>query len=325
MDAITLLQEHIDITKLMDHYDFDNIRHDGLMIRSCCKLHGGKNPSGFVANQENGLFYCHTGACGGGDAFTLVQHMEKCTFPDAVNWTAKFFGVDIDGLRITERNDTHLKELKLFVKAMRSRKKREVSEYVIDEEIKQVTKFRSFKGETLKLFGLGHVVEITASKRNGTIYKLKNRLVFPIIQDGVQIGASLRRVKAIDIPKWSHQPSNIQTKEILYNYDNAIGKSIIVIVEGIPDVWAYHEIGVTAVCTFGAHVTEEQYKLLIRTGADLVLSFDGDEAGTLATEKVIVLFRYKANMERVVFSEGEDPENISREELMHRYESKKRV
>jgi len=325
MDAITLLQEHIDIGALMEHYEFSRMSHEGNMIRSCCKLHDGNNPTSFVANQDNGLFYCHTGACGGGDAFTLVQHMEGCTFPEAVRKVADFFGVDIENLRITERNDSHLKELKLFMKTMRARKKKTVNEFHINEEIKEVTKFRSFERETLHHFELGYVSEVTLAKRNGDLYKLKNRLVFPIYQDGIQIGMSLRRVRSQDIPKWSHQPVSIETKDILYNYDNVVHETRFVIVEGIPDVWAYYEIGVPAVCTFGAHITDQQYKLLMRTGADLVFSFDGDEAGVLATQKAIEMFRYKANMESVVFNIGEDPENIDRNQLKLNYEMRRRI
>ena len=325
MDAVELLQQHLDVVKVLGHYGFNKIRPDGEMIRSCCEIHNGDNPSGFVISQETGLWYCHTGACGGGDIFTLVQKMEECNFTTSVRRVAEILGIDIASMTITERKSTHIKELREWVKAMKSRKKEEKKEYIIEAELKDVAKFRNFKEETLQKFGLKFVEKIELAKRDGSPYVLTNRLVFPIVQNGIQVGASLRKTRSKDVPKWSHQPAHIDTRDLLYNLDATESASKIVIVEGMPDVWAYDEIGIVAVCTFGAHITEEQYKMLMRTGKDLVLSFDGDEAGRVATERAIDLFRYKCTIEVVEMREGEDPDNIDREELVKRYEHKRRI
>lgn len=331
MDAVTLLQEHIDVVKLLEHYDFDKARPSGGYVRSCCKLHGGNNPTAFVISQETGRWYCHTGSCGGGDAYTLVQRMEECTFEESVRWIAHFFHVDIENIQITERKEAYITELKSWVKAMTSRKKKSVAEFSISEPIKEVTKFRTFSEETLRHFQLGWVESIVLEKKEHNeqgdkqYYTLKNRLTIPLYQNGVRIGYSLRRVRSKDVPKWSHQPSSIETRNILYNYDMVLGSSEIVVCEGITDVWAYHEIGIPAVCTFGAHLTDEQYKMLMRTGADITLSYDGDEAGSLATEVAINMLKYKANIKKVVFESGNDPESIERAKLKQLYESRVRV
>lgn len=325
MDAVTLLEEHVDVVRLLEHYDFDKMRNEGVMIRSCCKLHGGNNPSAFVINSETGLWYCHTGTCGGGDIYTLVQVMEECSFSDAVKWVAEFFGVNIGDLQIIERKDKHLKEMRAWVKVMQSRKKSDMSPFALNVPVREVKKLRNFKEETLEHFKLGFVDEISLEKNSGGFYKLTNRLVFPIIQNGIQVGVSLRKTKAPDFPKWSHQPKAIRTNELLYNYDATKGQSEIVIVEGALDVWAFHEIGVVAVATFGAHITDEQYKLLMRTGADLVFAYDGDEAGRNATEKATNLFKNKANISYIPFGEEEDPASIEREQLKLNYEKRKKL
>lgn len=327
MDAVELLNKHINYEKILEHYEFERIKEHGLMIRSCCKMHGGSEPSGFVLNNETGLWYCHTGDCGGGDIYTLVQRMEEISFPQAVRWIADFVNVDIADLQIIERKDSFMREMKAWVKTITSRKKGNVVPYFIDTPVKEVKKFRSFKEETLAHFGVGFVesIQLEKNSKEREYYTLYNRLVVPIMYKNVQVGVSLRKTKAKDFPKWSHQPRSIKTNELLYNYDASEGKKEIVIVEGALDVWAYHEIGVTAVATFGAHITEEQYKLLMRTGADLVFSFDGDEAGRKATEKATELFRYKANIGCVVFDEGEDPESLDRNQLKINYERRIRL
>lgn len=326
MDALTLINEHLDVDKLLEHYDFDKVRPDGSFVRACCKIHGGDNPSSFVMNRDNGLYFCHTG-CGGGDAITLIQKLDEVDFQSAVKKLADLMGVDIENMEILERKEKSVEEVKRWIRVMKSRsRKSETHEYVLPVETRPVTKFRDFLPETLEHFGLGYVESVELSKRDGALYTLRNRLVFPIVQNGVQVGVSLRKIKASDVPKWSHQPASIETRNMLYNLDAVLGKQFsIVIVEGIVDVWAYHEIGIPALCTFGAHVTEEQYRILMRTGAELVWSFDGDTAGREATEKAIAMFRNKADMYYVELGEGCDPASISREELRERYDRKIRV
>lgn len=326
MDALTLLNQHIDMYKLLEHYDFDRVKPEGSMIRSCCKLHGGSNPTAFAVNTSNNLWYCHTGGCGGGDAYTLVRRLEECSFQEAVHIVARIMGVDIENMEILEQKASYMEDVKRWVKTMRSRTiEKPVIAYQITSEQRDVAKFRDFRPETLQHFGLKYVERVHLISRDDKPYSLTNRLVFPITFNGVVIGASLRRIRAQDEPKWSHQPVSLETSEILYNFDACEGLSTIVICEGIVDVWAYHEIGITATCTFGAHLTETQYRLLMRTGADLVWSYDGDKAGCLATEKATQTFKYKANQYVVTFADGEDPASISREELKKRYEYKRKV
>lgn len=323
MDALELLKKRIDIVKLMEHYNFGQINAEGSYVRSCCAIHGGNEPTAFVANMENGRWYCHTGGCGGGDAFTLVQLKEGIRYTDSVKWLANFFGVEVGDVSLLRRKSQEEAELKRWIQAIQKRRIIDMQEYVINSELKRVTKFRDFAPTTLEHFELSWAKEFEAEKKDGGTYTLQNRLLFPIMQDGTTIGASLRRIRSTDVPKWSHQPIRMKTGEILYNYD-AITDDIesVVVVEGIPDVWAYHEINVVAVATFGAHLTEVQHKMLLRTGKDIVLSYDGDEAGRITTEKVYGMMRLTTNLTRIDFADGEDPASITREELRSYYDKR---
>lgn len=324
MNAIEKINQNLNVKKILEHYEFNNIRYNGDIIRACCKIHDGNNQDAFVINEETGLWFCHTNSCGGGDIFTLVQSLEKCSFYNAVNTLANLLSIDIDGLEVKEINNKKQNELKEFIRLIQEKRKQPYKEFIIKEQIKQVTKFRNFKKETLEHFRLGFVDEIELTGKENNLYKLKNRLVFPVIQEGMVVGVSLRKTKASDILKWSHQPKRIETKKILYNYDEAKQSNTIVVCEGIVDVWAYYEIGVTAVCTFGAHLSKEQYKLLLKTGADIVLSYDGDTAGRLASEKAIKMLKNTTNLYTVNLAQNSDPANISREELEREYKNRRR-
>jgi DNA primase len=257
--------------------------------------------------------------------YTLVERMEEIPFYQAVNRVASILGVQIDDLQIVERKEEYEREVKSFVKLMRDRKRiTEIPDYVLPASIRNVTKFRRFTEETLRFFALGFVDKITLVNKEGESYNLLNRLSMPIHQGERIVGYSLRATKSEDKPKWSHQPRSIKTSDVLYNLQNYDGQETIVVVEGIFDVWAYFELGIFAVCTYGAHLSPHQYKLLLKTGApNIVLSYDGDDAGRVATKRAIEMLRNKAYLMYVPFEEGEDPEKITREELSERYAHKR--
>ena len=325
MNAVETILKKADMIMLLEHYEFEKISINGNIARACCKIHGGNNPSGFVVDLDTTLYFCHTGDCGGGDVFTLVEKMEKLPFSQAVGWLSTFFDVNIDGLEIKERKSQLKKELNSFISIMKSRRKSKSKVYTIKADVKSVKEFRNFNKDTIKNFNLGFAKSIELERRDETTYNLQNRLIFPIEFNKELIGIALRRTKSSDVPKWSNQPVNIDTGAILYNYDRVQLQDTITVVEGITDVWAYHEIGVASVATFGAHLTKEQYGLLIKSGANIVLSYDGDDAGRIATTKAISMLKNKANIYVVSLPQGSDPESIEREELLKIYEQRRRV
>lgn len=323
MNAVEKLNKYINIRKLLEHYGFDSISGDGI-IRSCCKIHDGNNATSFVANEDTGLWFCHSG-CGGGDAYTLVQLMENCDFPTAVKRISTIFEVDIENMQITERKEHWKKEVESFIKLMQRRKNKGFKPYNIDVEIHKIISFRDFTEGTLNHFGVGFIKSMTLQGKEKQ-YELHDRLYFPIYNKSTLIGCSLRRTKTKDFPKWSHQPNGLITGDLLYNYESIIGKSVAVLVEGMPDVLAYYEIGVNAVCTFGAHLTKEQLNLLIKSGVEeVVLSYDGDKAGREAHVKASKLLKNKFVISEVLFKDDDDPANISREELRNLYEKRGRI
>ena len=310
--------------KLLQHYNFDKIHRNGNMLRACCAIHGGNNPSAFVVNEDTGLWFCHTGDCGGGDAYTLVQKMENIGFAESVLWLSNFFGVNVDNMKFTEKKrHKTLPDLKKLSSIVERKKPSVFTPFYIPDEIRPVTKFRSFALSTLQHFNLGYVKTASLISKTNNPYTIHNRLAFPIMFNNMQVGISFRRIKASDIPKWLHQPAHLEVGKLLYNYDAICSASSIVVSEGITDVWAWYEVGIPAVATFGAHITNEQYRLLLNTGADLVFAFDGDDAGRVATRKALDMFKYKANTSIINFSDSEDPESIPREELLNYY--KRRV
>lgn len=316
--------ENLNVEKILEHYGFNtDTNSSGDIIRTNCKIHGGTNPTAFAINRDTGLWFCHTNSCGGGDIFHLIEKLENVDFYKSVDIISNILDVDVNGMKVSKIKTKNEKEVEIFIKAIKSSHTSPFKAFSIDTDTNCIAKYRSFLKGTIDHFKMVFVKEIELEKKDGSKYKLFNRLLFPIIVEGVQIGISLRRTKSTDFPKWSHQPRGIKTEEVLYNIDSVVVNEPIIVVEGILDVWAFYEIGLNAVCVFGSHITNIQYSLLLKLGSDLVFAFDGDEAGRNATQKAIQMFKNKANMSMIEFNEGEDPENITREELRKRYEGRK--
>lgn len=315
MDALALLNQQLDVERILNHYEFQGMKTVGKYTRACCKMHDGNEPTAFVMNHDDGRWFCHTGDCGGGDVYHLIQHIEGITFTQSVKRLSEILNVDIADLEITDRTRKQLNEVKQWVQAIRASKKKGFHPYEPIGDAKQIKAYLDFNISTLDAFGITYYKEIEATRGNGESYTLHNRIGFPLFFDGVQVGISLRRTNPQERAKWIHQPTSIETGNMLYNYDRAIGQSEVVVVEGITDVWAYHEIGVLAVATFGAKLSKEQIRLLIKTGADIVLSYDGDEAGIEGMKKAIDDMKYIANLKTIDIPDGKDPASIARETL----------
>lgn len=92
------------------------------------------------------------------------------------------------------------------------------------------------------------------------------------------------------LSKWKND--SFPTNNYLYNYwyakEYIPERNTVVIVESAGNVWRLEACGIhNSVATFGAHLTNEQLKLLNKSGAlKIILLLDNDEAGTLATHQI---------------------------------------
>lgn len=328
VSAIDKINQYVDPLKVLEYYNFKRVDQHGDTIRACCKIHGGDNPSAFAYHTDKGLWCCHTGDCGGGDIYNLVQAIEpELNFAQCVALVAKICDIDINGLEIQERRSTYQKELESWIKATKRKKnKKQHKEYSLEVDAKQVRSFRDFQESTLVHFGLKYTEELPMFNKEGELVILRKRLLVPIMENNTLIGISARKVRAQDFPKWTHLPTGIETGSILYNKDACKEHTKIVLVEGAFDVWKYYEAGIkNVVCTFGSRITDEQYRLLLKTGCDIVFSFDGDDAGNKALKQGIEMFRNKVSMWNVEMPFGKDPGSCTPDELRTYYNNKGRV
>ncbi|HEY0030976.1 MAG TPA: DNA primase [Bacteroidia bacterium] len=101
----------------------------------------------------------------------------------------------------------------------------------------------------------------------------------------------------------------------LYHSKNAIQKEkFCFLVEGYMDVIAMHQAGVeNVVASSGTALTAGQIKLIQRFTSDIIISYDGDQAGINAALKGIdLLLEEGMNVKVLLFPDGDDPDSYSK-------------
>lgn len=312
--------------KVLEYYNTKTLTDAGDTYRACCPLHQGNNPTSFVLNKNNGLWYCHAG-CGGGDIITFVEKIEDTNFEGALNKISYILEMDVNDIKTKAQLSFIQKNTEKWIRFVQKNYKENLDDYEMpDTKLYTIKSYREFDEDTIMFFGAKYSKEFPIQKRDGSRSILYNRIVFPLYFKNRLVGVSLRRVDNKSSPKWLHQPTKINTGELLYNYDNIKPFEPIGIVEGILDVWKYYKIGITnVVATFGANLTKEQENLLIKKTDSIWLSYDNDSAGNRATNEVIDRMKYKTNIKVIKLPINKDPEDVNDVRLKELYNNMERV
>lgn len=306
MDAVQKIKQTISkesIRAILDGQDglFDT----GEAYRCCCPIHGGDNPTAFVWNYVNGLWYCHTGCSTGGSIFDYVIHkygLPEGQFSRAVQLAAELLGVDIQGLEIIDRRDYQLREIREWINYVSSKSKPQtIREYDINllGDLYVVNKYRNFTKETIEHF-------------EGCYSQSHNRIVVPIRnEDNKLIGVTMRRLDNAEKAKWIHAPKHADMGSVLYNLVNCKDYNKVYLVEGPFDVWNLYQLGVeNVVASLGSNITAKQEDLILKYFSDVCIAYDNDLPGIKATKKVIKKLKDKTNLSVLNLGKYNDPGEI---------------
>jgi len=328
MDVIRFIQDNINPRMVLEHYGFRNITESEDAFRACCEIHKGDNPTAFIWNKHNNLWFCYTGDCGGGDIFTLIEKMEHVNFTTAIKKAASILELNIEGMKLIVPKTRIIKEHRQWLE--RQKRKLNTRNKCIKEYVLPYTKyslehptFNRFPKDVLEFYGA----------RFCTLYPtdnsmLRHKLVIPIIQNGYTCGIALRDTTGTSTPKWFYQPHGLKINSLLYNYDTVAQSAHeyedVILVEGIFDVWAYHMAGIdNVVAIFGSTLKEEQYRMILKLPLNVIMSFDADEAGRKCASEVAKKFKNKTGVLNIELPDGKDPADCSKEELLNAYLNRK--
>jgi DNA primase len=307
------------------------LKKAGNSYKGLCPFHGEKTPS-FNVNPEKNLFYCF--GCGaGGNVITFVSRFHNLSFTDAVMFLAERYGISVQtGKDDSKRNGI----LGLHEDILLETKRRLLS--AEGKEARDYIASRKFAGEVVEEFGLGYfpirletepflkkygkdvllASGLFVEGKYGVRMRFFNRLSFPIRSiTGKVVGFSGRSMDG-SMPKYMNSPETeaFRKREILYNFDKAKDKikktETCIITEGYFDVMRLVEKGYgNAVATMGTSLTKEHVDQLKRYAQEIILLFDGDDAGYKAALKTLDVFLESNFFPYAVFlPKGDDPDTF---------------
>ncbi|MBE6962881.1 MAG: DNA primase [Ruminococcaceae bacterium] len=281
----------------------------------CCPFHNEKTPS-FHVLQDKQIYYCF-GCKKGGGVINFVMEIEGLTFPEAVQFLAKRAGMEVPTDNTDQdvaRKRRRMLELnrdaaKFYYQTLLQPEGQGVRDYLERRQISKATAVKFGMGASpdswdalmmamiqkgytkAELLSAGLVVQ----GKNGKLYdKFRNRLMLPVIDVQGNVVAFGSRVLDKSEPKYMNSPETpvYSKRRTLYglNLAKKSKRPNIILCEGNLDIVTLHQAGFdNAVASMGTALTPEQIRLLSRFTKELILCYDNDNAGKIATEKALQL------------------------------------
>lgn len=315
-----------------------SLRRSGANLFGLCPFHGEKTASFSVA-PDKGIYYCF-GCHKGGSVINFEMEIEGLSYPDAVRALAKRVGMEVpdddqyqNRYRQQERLWALSKDAARFFNAQlyapsgaeglayaqkRGMPKSTLTKFGVGfapnswTDLCDAMRAKGYTEEELKESGL-----VSVSQKNGRIYdRFRNRLMFPIIDVRGNVIGFGGRVMDNSTPKYLNSPETIifNKRKNLFALNLAKKSKLgyMILVEGYMDAVALHQYGFDcAVASLGTSLTEEHAALLSRYTEQVMLIYDGDEAGQNATKRAIPMLE-KAGLQVKVLQmrEAKDPDEF---------------
>lgn len=165
-------------------------------------------------------------------------------------------------------------------------------------------------------------VEGAEIKPSDVFDRYAGRVMFPITDEGGRVVAFGGRTLSTEkkVAKYINSPETdiYHKSRVLYGLSLAKKsiqqKNICYLVEGYMDVIAMHQAGIeNVVASSGTSLTIEQIKAIHRFTPNIVVLYDGDEAGQKASDRAIpLLLEEGMNVKLLMFPDNHDPDSYSR-------------
>ena len=287
----------------------------GSNLFGLCPFHSEKTGS-FSVSPDKQIYYC-VGCKRGGGVINFIMEEENLPFPDAVRFLAKRAGLEVPeeesdreaGRRRQRLLDLNRDAARFYYRLLQQPEGRAVQEYLDRRQIRKGTAKNFGMGASLdawdvllnemtakgyskaELLSAGLIVD---NKRGGFYDKFRNRLMLPVIDTRGDVVAFGSRVLDKSEPKYmnSSETPVYSKRRVLYglNLAKKSKRPNIILCEGNLDIVTLHQAGFdNAVASMGTALTPEQIRLLSRFTKELVLCYDNDNAGKIATERALQL------------------------------------
>ena len=278
-----------------------------------CPFHNEKTPS-FSVSPDKQIYHCF-GCKHGGGVISFIMEIENLSFPDAVRFLAKRVNMEVP----EDNTDQEAARRRQRVLALNRDAARWFYQNLSTPQGAAVAAYldrRQITRKTAVSFGLGAALDswdslltamlakgytkaellaagLVVQNQQGRLYdKFRNRLMFPVIDVRGDVVAFGGRVLDKSEPKYVNTQETIvySKRRNLYgiNLAKKTKRPNIILCEGNIDVITLHQAGFdNAVASMGTALTVEQIRLLSRFTRELVLCYDNDNAGKIATDRAL--------------------------------------
>ena len=300
------IRNSVDIVDVVSSYI--NLTAHGKNYFGVCPFHDDHSPS-MCVSREKQIYTCFV--CGAtGNVFQFIKEYENISFTDAVRKVAQIGGIDvkIDDIKTIKKEsvlyDIYNLTNKLYQLNLNTNNGIKAREYL---------KMRGINEDIIKEFGIGlalvkgNIASALEKKgfdekdiiKSGLVDKnnyglsdlYRNRIMFPLWDlQGKVVGFSGRIFNGEEnAPKYinSRETEIFKKGELLYNYHRARNecrrKNEVIVMEGFMDVICAYTHGITnVVAAMGTAITSSNAHLISRMAKNIILCFDGDDAGIMA-------------------------------------------
>jgi len=309
----------------------------GSNLFGLCPFHNEKTASFSVAPDKN-IYYCF-GCHKGGGPVNFIMEVEGLDFPDAVRFLAKKSGMEVP--EDNERQSTYRRQEQL--RALCKESARYFHEQLngpAGQAGRDYINKRGLSRAVVTRFGLGFAPDgwsnlldtmtkkgytkdelldagLVLKSQKGSLYdRFRNRLMFPIIDVRGNIIGFGGRVLDDSKPKYLNSPETIifNKRKNLFALNIARKSQLgrIILTEGYLDAITLHQFGFDcAVASLGTALTEEHAQLLAKYTSQVVLTYDGDEAGQNATRRAIPILEKAGLQVKILRMQGaKDPDEF---------------
>ncbi|MBE6919028.1 MAG: DNA primase [Ruminococcaceae bacterium] len=292
------------------------LQRKGSNLFGLCPFHNEKTGS-FSVSPDKQIYHCF-GCKKGGGVINFIMEIENLSYPDAVRHLAQRANLpvpedDRDGMDKLRARLLALNKdaARYYYQVLQSPEGKAVQDYLDRRKISRkvavnfgmgaspdswdsLLRAMTAKGYTkAELISAGLVVK----NKNGGLYdKFRNRLMLPVIDvRGDVVGFGSRVIDKSE-PKYMNTTETpvYSKRRVLYglNLAKKTKRPNIILCEGNLDVVTLHQAGFdNAVASMGTALTVEQTRLLSRYTKELVLCYDNDNAGQLATQRALEMLK----------------------------------
>ena len=330
--------------------DFVTLKKSGANYKGLCPFHDDRTPSFMVSPAKN---YCKCFACGkGGNPIGFIMEHEQLSYPDALRYLAKKYGIQVEEKELTaeERAAQTERESMFILNEWALKWFKDQMHNTMDGRAIGLAYFRErgFRDDIIEKFQLGFCPKgrdtmsraalkegyreqylvgtgLSIKREDGTVVdRFWGRVMFPWYTVGGKVAGFGGRVldaatKGVAVKYQNSPESSIYSKRRelygLYQAKQAIVKmDQVYMVEGYTDVISMHQCGIeNVVANSGTALTKEQIHLLHRFTNNITLLYDGDNAGIHAAQRgTDMLLAAGMNVKILLLPDGDDPDSFAR-------------